>query len=396
MLLEKDRAATQTIEKLSTEKVSTTWIDNDVYTYQAFGMLIQSEIPLPLPKNNPERIVSGSGSSSSCSCESNCQEQASACSGDGGIERSATSGELHQVSIKMGKVHSRPQPHYQPEPQSHSLGTIRYTVCPEHIQIQVHIPQTGTFLIENMQSITVEPYPGADEKNISLCLTVLVLPFLLRRKPVITLHGSAVVTPAARVEGNRGVALCGMEPSAAILIGAKGTGKSTTAAALTKYGWKLLCDDLVPVEPGPNVLPGIPLVKLLPDAFQVLAGDPDTSAHLFDGVSKYLADTPITPYAAKLGTLYILHTGSVSSVQIEPLTGQEKIGEIIAHTIRIDGLDTPAEIFQRVTEYFGSVKTYRVTRPEVRPRARSEKSCSPEKSCKPRQIAEAILASLKK
>ena len=319
-----------------------------MYAYQAFGMLIQSEFPLPLTKNKPGQVVPG------------------------------TSDSLYQVSVKKGKVPLRdsslspvsclPSPIY-------SLGTIRYAVSPG--QIQLRIPRTGTFLVENMAAITVDPHPGTDVQTIALCLTVVVLPFLLRREPVITLHGSAAVYPGGRGTGEPGDFLNEMKSSAAIFIGTKGAGKSTTAAALTKSGWKLLCDDLVPVGPGPNVLPGIPLAKLLPDAFRVFIGNPEAAAHLFDGVNKYHADIPVTHRAAKLRTLYILQTGSVSSVHIKPLTGQEKTREIIARVIRIDGLDEPAAIFQRVTKYFGSVRAYRIIRPE--------------NPGSPSQIAEAIL-----
>ncbi len=304
------------------------------YLYQAFGMLIQSEIPLSLAKNKPEQVVPAIS-----------EQAGTVCSGNDEIQ--------HQVFVKIGRVGLSSATIQQ---FNYALGRIRYTVSPRSIQL--HIPHTGNFLVENMAAITVDPYPETDEQMISLYITVIILPFLLRRKPILTLHGSAAIYPL-----NSEHQLHKAIPSAALFLGTKGSGKSTTAAALSQHGWKMLCDDLVPIEPGPRILSGIPIAKLLPDAFQVLIGNPEAAAHLFDGVSKYQVEIPGGLSAASLKTLYILQTGDVSSVHIEPLAGQEKIRRIIAHTIKIDGLDTSAEIFHRITDYFSSVKTYLVIRP---------------------------------
>lgn len=299
------------------------------YRYLAYNMLIDSEIPLPLANSTPGTSKTYGTQATPPAMEN-----------------------LHQVVVKMGKI---PTPQSNMSTQNYSLGTIQYAINP--IQIFLQIPMTASFLIENMTTITVDAYPGTDEQMIALYITIIILQFLLRRKPVITLHGSAAVYPGSAQPTFQ------PEPSAAIFIGTKGVGKSTTAAVLAHRGWKMLCDDIVPVTAGPRVLAGISHAKLLPDAFQMLIGNPEEASHLYDGISKYQVATPFGPPIANLKSLFILETGDVSSVKIKPLAGQEKISNILAHTIRIDGLDTSAEIFSRVITYFSLVKAYLVTRP---------------------------------
>ncbi len=321
------------------------------YSYQAYNMLIRSALPLPLSNSTSDttRTTGNSGTS--------------------GTHATLSAREmLHQVVVKMGKI---PTPQSNMSTQNYSLGTIQYAINP--IQIFLQIPMTAAILIENMDTIIVDQFPGVDDQIIGLYLTIIILPFLLRRNPVITLHGSAAVYPGSAQP------TLPLEPSAAIFIGTKGAGKSTTAAVLAHRGWKMLCDDIVPVEAGPRVLSGISHAKLLPDAFQMLIGNPEEASHLYDGISKYQVETPFGSPAANLKSLFILQTGDVSSVKIRPLAGQEKISNILAHTIRIDGLDSSAEIFHRITTYFSSVKAYLVTRPT--------------QSSSPGEIAEAVSGS---
>jgi len=125
-------------------------------------------------------------------------------------------------------------------------------------------------------------YPESNEKYIGLTFLHIILQFLLTGNPhtQFLFHGSAVSLP-----DNAG---------ALILIGEKGAGKSTIAAALSLSGCSLLCDDIVPIITGPAVMPGVARAKLLPDAYQQLCGDTETAGHDFDGISKYYTDLPKT------------------------------------------------------------------------------------------------------
>lgn len=80
-----------------------------------------------------------------------------------------------------------------------------------------------------------------------------VLPLALHREGALSLHGSAVATPAGAV----------------LLLGPKGRGKSTLALALAQRGAPLLTDDVAVVEyrdGGCHVRPGVHAMRLWPDA----------------------------------------------------------------------------------------------------------------------------------
>lgn len=112
-------------------------------------------------------------------------------------------------------------------------------------------------LEEASHRIAVAPEAGAD-------LRIFTLPIL---GPVMATHlhyaGEAVL---------HGSALCLEEPEkgVTVLLGDRGAGKSTTAAALIAAGASLVSDDVIAVtsapEKDPMVATGYPALKLLPDA----------------------------------------------------------------------------------------------------------------------------------
>ena len=73
--------------------------------------------------------------------------------------------------------------------------------------------------------------------------------------------------------------------SAAIFLGDKGAGKSTTVSALLDAGQRLLTDDLVALATEnaggvPAVQPAFPAVKLWPDTLHALSLDPEQGAQV--------------------------------------------------------------------------------------------------------------------
>lgn len=89
-----------------------------------------------------------------------------------------------------------------------------------------------------------------------------VLGFVLRMRGVTPLHASAVAVAGQAVA----------------LVGSAGAGKSTTAAAFARLGYRVLSDDLAPLTDGKDgllVQPGYPRVNLWPDSVRFLFGSED-------------------------------------------------------------------------------------------------------------------------
>jgi len=274
-----------------------------MYEYRAFGMHIESELALALPP---------------------------ASRSDGASE--------WRVSIGLGSVKSNPS-------LSQMLGRIHYGESGDDIQVEV--PWAGRYRVRGDSRIDVEPEPSADEQTVGLYITGLVLSFLLRRRPFLTLHGSAVTGP-------RG---------ALAFLGNQGSGKSTTAAALSHAGYEILCDDVIPIAKGSMVFPGIPFPKLLPDAFERLVGDTALASNLFDGVDKYQIELTASHAPAPLRSIFILEPREVSRLTILPLRGSAKIAALLPHICSSPGIDDSRELFTRCTERLGPSIVFQVIRP---------------------------------
>lgn len=106
------------------------------------------------------------------------------------------------------------------------------------------------FLILDGSEVIVEPAAGQDESFINYPLLGAVLAIVLDMRGFLVLHGSAVTI------GGR----------AALFLGDKGAGKSTTASALVAAGYGLLTDDVLAVDMSdparPMAMPGYPQIKL--------------------------------------------------------------------------------------------------------------------------------------
>ena len=168
-----------------------------------------------------------------------------------------------------------------PSPLPYSFNNnerIRYGRVGDDILI--NIETIARIAIRGNTTILCDPYPGSSEKMLSICIVGIALVVLLKQRKLFLLHGSAVT---------------GMNGTFAF-IGNRGAGKSTTAAALSHHGYKVLCDDIIPIVPGPLIMPGVPFVNLLPDAYERLIGNPDDAQGSFNGVDKFSVQLPASTH----------------------------------------------------------------------------------------------------
>jgi hypothetical protein len=226
------------------------------------------------------------------------------------------------------------------------FGDIRYS-CTDSLT-HVDVPWAARYESVDDSILTVQPAPSASPEIVGEYLAGFVLPLLLRRKPLVALHGSAVSDDGRAI----------------VIVGTQGSGKSTTAVALRDSGRRLLCDDVVPIATGPTVLPGVPWAKLLPDAYRRLVGDPDAAPDRFDGVDKYrlVADEPLEP--ARLACVVSLEIGQVREVSLTRLRGAAKIAAIVSHlAAAADNRDAAAQLV-RCSNWLSETRVFRLVRPE--------------------------------
>lgn len=288
--------------------------------YRAFGMHIESELMLDLPELLPHSLADGSLSSSD------------------DLDQIGEDVPEWRVSIGLGCVKSDPS-----LPLNH--GRIRFGESGDDLQVEV--PWAGRYRVRGDSRIDVEPAQAADARVVSLYITGYILSFLLRRHAFLTLHGSAVSGPSG----------------ALLFLGERGSGKSTIATAMTQAGYRILCDDVIPMTKGPVVLPGIPVPKLLPDSYEYLIGDTAAASLLFDGVDKYQVKIATCEKPTPLHAIFILEPANVHQVMILPLTGGAKIAALLQHISSIIGIDDSRDVFTQTIRLLGNSQVFRIRRP---------------------------------
>lgn len=189
---------------------------------------------------------------------------------------------LRTTGIKPRK-RLRPDPYFDIQPDRQFL----------------HWAAVGTYCIEDAQTVLIEPKDGVADDLVSQPLLGLVISLLLELRGTLCLHASAV----------------SIGEKAAVFLGDKGAGKSTTVGAMLRRGHTPVTDDLVAVDDTLNtasaasIRPGIASMKLWPDAIKALALDADPNDRLIHPKgSKLQKPMPaaISQEPVSLGAFFIL------------------------------------------------------------------------------------------
>ncbi|MFT3966511.1 MAG: hypothetical protein QM690_11590 [Sphingobium sp.] len=119
-------------------------------------------------------------------------------------------------------------------------------------------PEVAAFRFRTPSLIEVEPYPGTPDTYLPFPLLGPIMALALHMKGLLTLHASAIE----------------LDGRAAIFVGDKLAGKSTTAAAFLRAGARLLTDDLLAIDlsapEAPLILPAYGQLKLAEDAARAI------------------------------------------------------------------------------------------------------------------------------
>jgi hypothetical protein len=152
----------------------------------------------------------------------------------------------------------------------------------------------------------------------------------------------------------------------------KGSGKSTTAAALHARGYPLVTDDVFPVatdDPrGLMGYPGYPQMKLWPDAARASLGeDPELLARLHSRVEKRirLSREGFPKEPLPIRRLYVLEQGPVP--EIEAVPPREAFAHLVRHSYvnrLLQKMETSAAHFNQCVKLLNYVPVLRLKRPQ--------------------------------
>lgn len=210
-----------------------------------------------------------------------------------------------------------------------------YRVTPQGDLIEFQ--DVGRFLVRNSGVIEVDAEPGFDLRLIGMPLLGPVFSVLLHRQGLLVLHGSAVM----------------IDGLAHVFLGDKGSGKSTTAAALISSGFPLISDDVIAIERSASgiitVRPGYPAMKLDKGMFAFFPKgsckvlQPDDGSYTA-GKSRVRLKTKVPRAPVPLGKIHCLERGTHNAIR--PLTPAEKLHALIrfSHYPRLGpAANVPAE-----------------------------------------------------
>lgn len=181
--------------------------------------------------------------------------------------------------------------------------------------------QVGAFLVRDGVEIIFDPLPSVNDDLVRLPLLGVVLAVLLHQRGGFVLHGSAIA----------------IEGECVALVGAKGQGKSTLAAALYGRGHTLVADDIVVVNHSdgqrPHTLPGSAQLKLWPDGLAAALGDdPATAPVLAAGYAKRARAVRDRFASAPVPLARIYTLGDAAALRLRRLPPQDGFAQIVAHT----------------------------------------------------------------
>ncbi|HEY0733682.1 MAG TPA: hypothetical protein VGD69_02150 [Herpetosiphonaceae bacterium] len=279
------------------------------YYYQAYGLLISSQIPLP------ELIAAPANPAAPA-----------------------------DITIRIGAIARPPE---LTQSSERCLWATAGEAC-------LFWADAGTILARGGNELLVEPLPHVDQQVLRIYLLGPALGVLLHQRGLLVLHASIV----------------GIGDSAVAFVGESGWGKSTTAAALHRRGHAIVADDVAALQlragAQPLAFPAIPRLKL--DAEPAVAlGYPSQSLARFDAEDVRLAyrvDERFSQAARPLRRIYVLAEGA--ELALEPCRSQEAFIELVRHSyaLRVVGdAGATAVHFRLCAQLAAQVPIFRLRRP---------------------------------
>ena len=222
-------------------------------------------------------------------------------------------------------------------------------------RLLVWLDQVARYLVSDGREVVVQPESGALESDLRLFLLCSPMGALLHQRGFLPLHASAIATPRGAV----------------VFMGGSGAGKSTLAASFQRRGFRVLADDISAVRFAPDgvpwVMPGLPQLKLWPDAISRLGSNADDLARLRPQVEKRALPFRETFHAEPLPLdhIYLLRVRAAKDVAIERISGMDRLPRLMQNAYRaqfVPGLGLSAELFEAASRVANAVRLTCISR----------------------------------
>jgi hypothetical protein len=240
-----------------------------------------------------------------------------------------------------------------PVPKSvNGVGGRRITATSDAVRVTHE--SIGSFLVESGDRIVCDPLDDepSQQEFFRRLIENELLGLVLYQRDYLVLHASAV-----SVDGR-----------AAIFLGPRGAGKSTTAAAFSAAGHSVLEDDVVAIRfdrSMPTVVPGVPQLRLPSDTTVALGMEEFTTPSEESWYEKQMLRVEETPDPVPLGGCYLLVEGKTCS--FETVAGTEQMMQLITHTHArglLGDTDQSSVHFGQCSQLTESVPVRRLKRPQ--------------------------------
>jgi hypothetical protein len=218
----------------------------------------------------------------------------------------------------------------------------------------LEVPNIGRFRVMGENQIIVDPAPGTDEASIRVFLLGSALGALLFQRNLLVLHGNAVEI------GNRCL----------VCVGSSGIGKSTLTAAFMQRGYRVLADDVVPVDEAGFAIPGFPRIKLWQDVAEKLQIGTSNLTRIRPLLEKYSLPlgSKFCDESRPISQICVLSEHEGDGIVLTPVTGMEKFSLLKANTYRqrfMSGMSLQPTHLRQCGALASKVRIARVQRPRA-------------------------------
>ncbi|HHT62707.1 MAG: hypothetical protein ACOX4H_02205 [Bacillota bacterium] len=279
------------------------------YSYQAFGVTVASQIPLPelKPYYGPRSP---------------------------------------DVNVNIGKVFMG----------RGETGESKGYYQGEKELLLFRIKDVGSYRIKNGREIVIEPAENAEIREVRLYLLGFAFGALLWQRGILPVHGSAVKT----------------KESCFIITGGKKAGKSTLAAAFVEDGYEILTDDIAPVyfdrEGNPWVYPSYPQQKLWKESLELLGKTAVSFSRITERTKKYAVKLRdgFCQGPQRVTAIYEIKKADCQRVTLSQLYGLDKLDLIMNNVYRYEFAEVMGckeQLFRQAHALAQKVNVSRMTRP---------------------------------